>query len=163
METQSARFRKFALHPLKFRLFLLAKLPMAFWAGLRLSEIDEERAEVRMRYGYFTKNPFRSIYFACLSMAAELSTGALVLQGIFERKPSFSMLVLSMQADFHKKAAGRIRFVCEDGKKVNVAVNACIQAPGEGQTVTLISKGFDQDGDCVASFQFEWTLKQRKA
>jgi hypothetical protein len=163
METQSARFRKFALHPLKFRLFLLAKLPMAFWAGLHLSEIDEHRAEVRMRYGYFTKNPFRSIYFACLSMAAELSTGALVLQGIYNREPSFSMLVFSMKADFHKKATGTIRFVCEDGKKVKDAVAACLTNPGEGQTVTLLSKGFDQSGACVATFSFEWTLKQRQA
>lgn len=163
METQSAKFQKFALHPLKFRLFLLFKLPMAFWAGLRLAKIDERSAEVHIRYMYFTKNPFRSIYFACLSMAAELSTGALVMQGIFERKPSFSMLVYSMQAEFHKKATGRIRFVCEDGDKVQSAVESCIDHPAEGQTLTLVSKGFDESGDCVASFRFEWTLKQRQA
>lgn len=163
METQSAKFQKFALHPLKFRLFLLFKLPMAFWAGLRIKKIDTQRAEVHIHYRYFTKNPFRSIYFACLSMAAELSTGALVMQAIFERKPSFSMLVYSMKAEFHKKATGRIRFVCEDGSKVQAAVESCINNPAEGQTVTLLSKGFNQDGDCVATFRFEWTLKQRGA
>jgi hypothetical protein len=136
---------------------------MAFWAGLRLKHIDEDKAEVRIRYKYFTKNPFQSIYFACLSMAAELSTGVLVLRGIYNREPSFSMLVFSMKADFHKKATGRIRFLCEDGNKVKDAVEACLTNPGEGQTVTLLSKGFDQSGACVATFSFEWTLKQRQA
>ena len=32
---------------------------------------------------------------------------------------------------------------------------------GEGQTVTLISKGINTDQVCVSKFEFEWTLKLR--
>ena len=77
--TTADQFRQLAASPHKLRLFMLAKLPMAYLAGLRVHSLSEERAEVIIRYKYLNKNPFNSIYFASLSMAAGLSTGLLCM------------------------------------------------------------------------------------
>jgi hypothetical protein len=32
---------------------------------------------------------------------------------------------------------------------------------GEGQTVTIVSKGTDKEGDVVSEFHFTWTFKAK--
>lgn len=43
-------------------------------------------------------------------MAAEMSTGILALAHIHKRQPSVSMLVIKMEAHYHKKAVGPTLF-----------------------------------------------------
>ena len=71
----------------------------------------------------------------------------------------FFILVLSMQATFHKKAVGKIRFECHDGEKIEEAVANAI-ATKEGVTCETNSKGFDEQGRCVAEFNITWTFKE---
>src|SRR3954468_17973324 len=71
--------RRRMLNPFLLRGFFLAKLPLALAAGLKVRELDAGRCVTSVSYGWRTTNPFRSTYFAALSMAAELSTGALSL------------------------------------------------------------------------------------
>ena len=68
------------------------------------------------------------------------------------------MLVVTNNASFTKKATGRITFTCEDGLKIDEAMNKAITT-GEGQTVWLNANGINADGLQVSSFNFEWTLK----
>ncbi len=70
------KIRSRMLNPFLMRGFMLAKLPLALVAGLRMRELDRDRCVVTVPYGWRTTNPFRSTYFAALSMAAEMSTGA---------------------------------------------------------------------------------------
>lgn len=148
-------------NPFLFRFFLLTSLPAAFFAGIRLPELNSEKAVATVRFSWFSKNPFRSIYFACLAMAAEMSTGLLALIHSRHIKPTVSMLVLEMQSTFHKKATGRIQFVCMDGKKIEEAIHDAVSS-GEAITCTAISKGYNEEGICVATFNITWTFKQRK-
>ncbi|MHC2993122.1 thioesterase [Pontibacter sp. HJ8] len=140
---------------------MAAKLPMAYMAGLRVSAISEERAIVTISYKYLNKNPFNSIYFASLSMAAELSTGLLCMAQTYQADPAVSMLVVHMEADFTKKAIGRISFVCEDGQRIKAAADQT-KATGEGVTVVATSTGMDESGDKVAEFRFTWSLKAKR-
>ena len=57
-------------NPVLFRLYLFYKLPAAFFSGVRVREIDEQHCVVTVPYKWFSQNPFRSTYFACLAMAA---------------------------------------------------------------------------------------------
>ncbi|WP_439881190.1 PaaI family thioesterase [Pontibacter sp. MBLB2868] len=155
-----AAFQKLVASPAKFRLFMLAKLPMAYMADLRVKSLTEERAMVSIPYKYLTKNPFGSIYFACLSMAAELSTGVLCMMHVYKSDPAVSMLVVHMEADFTKKAVGRITFICEDGKRVQEAADHT-KATGEGVTVVATSRGIDEQNEQVAEFRFTWSLKAK--
>ena len=52
--------------------------------------VDEELSQVSTRLTFLTKNPFRSTYFAVLSMAAELST----IVDIAAPRQYFSIVVL---------------------------------------------------------------------
>src|SRR6185295_3151960 len=110
--------RRQMLNPFLMKLFYLAKLPLAFVAGLRLRELDERRAVVTVPYGWRTTNPFRSTYFAALSMAAELSTGTLaMLQTALAPRP-VALLIVGLTAGFEKKATATTTFTCEEGDKL---------------------------------------------
>ena len=97
MDQTTSAFIRSLKHPLKFRMFLLSSLPNAFFSGLRIKDLDETVCRVTVPYKWFTKNPFRSTYFACLSMAAEMSTGALCLVHLYKRNPPVSMLVVKVE------------------------------------------------------------------
>lgn len=147
--------------PLWFRTFLFYSLPAAFFSGLRIQLVDEHEATVVMRYIWFSKNPFRSIYFACLAMAAEMSSGILALVHTGDKQPRVSMLVLGMRSSFHKKAVGRIRFVCTEGDRIQAAIDEAVQT-GNGTTVEAYSKGLDENDTCIAEFWITWTFKQTR-
>src|SRR4051812_44984537 len=79
-------------NPFLFKLFLLAKLPLGFFSGMKVKEIDTHHCVATVPYGWMTRNPFKSTYFAALSMAAELSTGALALFSVEQRNPSVAVI-----------------------------------------------------------------------
>lgn len=155
-------FIKVVQHPLKFRLFLLTKLPAAYFSGVRVRAISEEECTVSIPYKWLTRNPFRSTYFASLSMAAEMSTGALSLVHLYKRKPAISMLVIKVVAIYTKKATGITRFTCSDGKAIQSAVEKAITT-GEAQSVDAKSIGKNENGEIVAEFTVTWSYKTKKA
>ncbi|HLA55961.1 MAG TPA: DUF4442 domain-containing protein [Flavobacterium sp.] len=146
------------LSPRKINLFLLMKLPSAFLCGVRVKELTEARCVVSVKHRWINQNPFRSMYFAVQAMAAELTTGALVMSEIRKSGGNISMLVGSNRADFSKKATGRITFTCNDGHLVSQAVTQSI-ATGEGQAISLKSIGTDENGAVVSEMEFEWNVK----
>lgn len=160
MNRHSQTFLKLVKHPVKFRMFLLSKLPSAFFAGVRVQEADESRCVVTVPYKWFSQNPFRSTYFACLSMAAEMSTGVLAMAHLYKRKPPVSMLVVKVEAEYFKKATGRTTFICEDGALLKTAIEESI-ATGEARTVKAKSAGRNKEGEIVAEFYITWSFKAK--
>jgi len=156
---KSAAFRQQVLTPWKLRLFMMRQLPMAWLAGLRLRELTPERAVVTIPFKYLTQNPFRSIYFACLAMAAELASGIQAMMHVQAGTPA-SMLVVGLEAEFLKKAVGLITFTCPDGPQIAQAL-AESRATGEGRAVLCTSTGIDAAGDVVAVFRIQWSFKAR--
>lgn len=153
-------FRDIVANPLKLRLFLVTKLPSAYFAGVRMRYFDGEKANVSVPYKWFSTNPFRSTYFACLAMAAEMSTGLLAMNAVFGRKPPVSMLVVKMEAEYFKKATGDTFFECTDGRAITEAVElAC--ASGESTQYTATATGKSATGELVAIFKFTWSFKQK--
>lgn len=142
-------------------MFLLAKVPAAFFAGLRLRELASGKAVVSVRYKWLTKNPFGSLYFAVLSMAAEATTGILCMAALYKRKPRVSLLIVKNEGLFYKKAIGEIIFTCSDGNDILGAIEQAIQT-GEGTTVSCNSQGVNEAGEVVAEFNFIWSFKVKK-
>jgi hypothetical protein len=161
MNPSFKRFNQLINNPLKFKLFLLLNLPAAFFAGLRIQQFNAEKSIVKVRYNWFTKNPFKSMYFAVEAMAAELSTGLLVFGQVYHRFPKMSMLVVEMKVEFVKKATGTIQFTCEEGLKIQEAVNQSI-ADGEGKIFTITSIGANAQNETVAIFRFTWSVKAKQ-
>ena len=151
-------FARTATNPFLFRLYLLTRLPSAFFSGLKITHLDPDTCTVTVPYKWFTRNPFRSTYFACLAMAAEMSTGALVMNRLYKRQPPVSMLVTHLEANYSKKATGRTRFTCADGPAIQSAIQAAITT-GEGQTVRVRSAGTNVNDNLVAEFYITWSFK----
>jgi Domain of unknown function (DUF4442) len=161
MNINTSAVLKMLKHPLKFRMFLLSRLPNAFFAGVRIKKVDENSCHVTVPYNWFTKNPFRSTYFACLSMAAEMSTGALSMAHSYKRKPPVSMLVVKVESEYFKKAAGKTEFICEDGLLIKETIEQSIET-GEAKTVRAKSVGRNNEGIVVAEFYITWSFKVKK-
>jgi hypothetical protein len=147
-------------HPLLSRLFLFWRLPSAFFSGVRIRELSEDSCTVSVPYKWMSQNPFRSTYFACLSMAGEMSTGALAMAHTFNLNPAMSMLVVKMESRFFKKAIDRAHFTCKDGQGFREAIRIAIET-GEPQTFTAKSVGCNQQGEVVAEFLITWSFKSR--
>lgn len=142
----------------KINAFLFFKLPAAWWTGVRLRSLDDEKAVVTVTHRWINQNPFRSMYWAVQGMAAELSTGVMVSSLIAQTGKPVSMLVANNKGSFFKKATGRITFTCEDGHKISEALDKTIET-GEGQTFWMNSTGINKEGITVSDFSFEWTIK----
>jgi len=144
--------------PRKLNSFLLFKLPAAYFTGVRTTHLDDAKCTVSVKHRWINQNPFNSMFWAVQGMAAELTTGALVMKKIKESGKKISMLVANNNASFTKKATGRITFECLEGHKIDKAITKAIET-NEGQTVWLNAKGINKEGVQVSDFNFEWTLK----
>tara|TARA_B100001287_G_C22461761_1_gene425367 strand:- start:60 stop:560 length:501 start_codon:yes stop_codon:yes gene_type:complete len=160
MDIESKRQNKFIkkVTSWKFIFFLLYHLPMALLSGLKVEKLSNNIAEVTVPFKFLNKNPFNSMYFAVLSMAAEFSTGILSLMHIDKKDKKISMLVVKIDCIFLKKAKSKVRFVCSKGDEISQTIDKCIMTKN-GETIKVNSKGFDRNGDCVAEFNFTWSFK----
>lgn len=154
------QFKKRVASPANFRLFMLTQLPSAFFAGLRIELLDETKTVVSVRQKWFNKNPFHSIYFAILSMAAEVSTGLAAFSAVYKRDPPVSMLVIANEGKFYKKATDKILFTCIDIAAVHTAVEEACNT-GQPRTITCHSVATNQAGEKVAEFYFTWSFKAK--
>ena len=144
--------------PKNINVFMMLKLPLAYLAGVRILRIENKRAVVKIRHKWMNQNPFRSMFWAAQGMAAELSTGVLVMQAIECSGEKVSMLVTHQKAAFYKKATGRILFSCETNDSLeNIIVES--KKNNEGKTFELVAKGKNENGVVVSEFTFEWSLK----
>jgi hypothetical protein len=144
--------------PSKLNAYTIFKLPSAFLCGVRTKYIDDNKSEVTVKYRWINQNPFNSMFWAVQGMAAEFSTGALMIGKIQETGKSISMLVTTNNATFTKKATGKITFTCNDGHLIDKAINNTLST-GEGQTIWMQSVGVNEEGIVVSTFNFEWSIK----
>lgn len=161
IEQDSSSFFLLVNNPFKFRLFLLSKLPAAFVAGVRIKQCNEESCSVSVPFRWLTQNPFRSTYFACLSMAAEMSTGVLAMANLYKRTPKTSMLITSVESKYYKKATGKTIFICRDGLKMKATIDEAYQTYLP-QSITARSEGYNEQNELVAEFWFTWSFKVKQ-
>ena len=146
------------IKPSQINTFILFKLPTAYFTGVRLKSISETSCVTSVKHRWINQNPFKSMFWAVQGMAAELSTGAMVMSTIKDSNRNISMLVANNKGSFTKKARGRITFTCHDGELIKNAIEKTIET-GEGQTCWMKSVGKNSEGDVVSTFEFEWTVK----
>ena len=139
---------------------MLFKLPAAWLTGVRLSLINEGKCEVKVRFKWVNQNPYRSMFWAVQAMAAELTTGMLLTKSIQDSNSDISMLLVSNKSSFYKKAVGKITFVCDEGEIAKQLINSTIK--NTTSKAWFKAKGYDEAGDQVSEFDFEWSCKKRK-
>lgn len=134
------------------------KIPIAKIAGIKLQSYDGKKAEISVRHKWINQNPFNSMFWAVQGMAAEFSTGTLCIEKIRNSGLKISMLVVGLEANFTKKAVGKIIFTCNQGEELDAVLEKAI-ATREGQTLRMRSVGVDEKGDQVSEFFFTWSFK----
>ncbi|QEH39612.1 DUF4442 domain-containing protein [Chitinophaga sp. XS-30] len=154
---QTDRFIRLVNSRLKFSLYLLWKLPSAWLAGVRVQEMDAQRCVIRVPYRWLSQNPFRSTYFACLAMAAEMSTGLLSMA---YAGPRVSMLVTGMEGIFLKKAVSITWFTCDEGERIKAAIQTALDTGGSS-AVTIAVTGKSAEGTEIATFRITWSYKAK--
>lgn len=153
-------FIDIATRPFRMKWFLLTQLPVAFFCGIRIKTLTDEKCVVTVPFTWLTKNPFRSTYFACLAMAAEMSTGALAMANTYGREPKVSMLLTEITGEYLKKATGITSFICRDGIALRDAIEEAIATNGSN-VITIHSMGTNEVGELVASFNLTWSFKTK--
>ena len=143
--------------PFRINLYTFFNLPSAWWCGVRVKKISSKYCSTKVNLNWINKNPFKSIFWAIQGMAAELSTGVLIMQASKSFKCDISMLVINNKATFTKKAKGQIFFSCDNGEAVDKTFTKLLKT-NKSQTLLLQAKGIDKEGDIVSTFDFEWTL-----
>ena len=144
--------------PAKVNFFNFLKLPLAFFGGVRVKSITDKEVVVTIKHRWMNQNPFKSMFWAAQGMAAEMPTGVLVMKAIADSKRKVSMLVTHQEAQFFKKATGRITFSCTGGNEIREAIQKSIET-GEGQLIILTSIGKNTNGVEVSKFQFHWSIR----
>ena len=134
------------------------KLPLAWWGGVRVKSLNNTFATVQIKHRWINQNPFKSMFWAAQGMAAEMSTGVLVMRAIQDSGKKVSMLVTNQRASFTKKATGKIIFQCRQGDAIAEAIRKSVET-GEGQTIVLQSEGVNEEGISVSNWEFEWSIK----
>lgn len=149
-----------SITPSKINTFLIFKLPSAYLCGVRVKQIDDYKCIVSVRHRWINQNPFKSMFWAVQGMAAELSTGALILKKIKESNKDIANLLVKNEAIYSKKATGRITFECSEGDLIDKAIAKAIES-GEGEQVTLNAIGKNSENVEVSRFSFTWSMKVR--
>ncbi|MEM9050847.1 MAG: DUF4442 domain-containing protein [Bacteroidota bacterium] len=158
LNAKAQEYIRKATNPLLFKLGLGKSLPSALFWSLRITELNMEKCLVTIPFKWRTQNPFKSIYFAAMAGAAELSTGALC-QLSQAGKGKYSMLVVDFRAEYYKKADQKITFECNQGLELFGLIDSL--NVGDSDTLTMVSTGTNEDGDEVAKFFVTWSFKRK--
>ena len=145
--------------PNQINKWMLFKLPAAWLTGVRISSISDTKCEVKVRFKWINQNPYRSMFWAVQGMAAELTTGMLLTKSIQESNTNISMLLVANKSNFYKKAVGKIKFICDECLTAKELIN--LTKKNITHKTWLKAKGFDETGDIVSEFDFEWSCKKR--
>ena len=73
-----------------------------------------------------------------------------------------STLLLSIEAQYLKKATSRTTFECLDGLAIQNAVRLALET-GKGQSVTATSTATQKNGEVVSITKVTWSFKVRNS
>ncbi|MCF8236536.1 MAG: DUF4442 domain-containing protein [Saprospiraceae bacterium] len=146
----------------QFAIFLWRYLPAAAWMGVRVEFLDDQVCTSRLRYSWFNRNPFGSIYFVAQSAAAEMATGLPAYLMIRKRKAKVAMLVTDMEMSFHKQARGTVYFRCDQLPTIFSAIRKA-ELTDDPVSCKLEVQGLDAaTGDLVSTFTVIWRFRRQK-
>jgi hypothetical protein len=149
------------LTPWKLKVYFLLNLPSAWFWGIRLKALTPLHAVSEVPYGWFTKNPFQSIYFATQAGAGEFPSGVLAKLATQATPVPVSMLVRNVQIEFVKKATAATTFTCSDGQLLQDTVRRAVET-GEGQACTITVTGTQNNNEVVSIMKITWSFKAKQ-
>jgi len=145
--------------PFALFLFFVFKIPTLFWWGVRIQKINCFEVTIILPFSKRTQNPFKSIYFAAQSGAAELASGMLATMAT-EGMGSISTLVTEVSGTYIKKANQPVYFTCLQGEDIRKVVFESVRDKSPRSIQTKVVGTFS-DGTIVSSHLITWSFKSR--
>ena len=128
---------------------------------VRVKDLNDKKCVISVRHNWFNSNPFKSLYWAVQGMASELATGLAIIDFANKNKLKISMLVISNESKFLKKAKGLIRFECDQVNTLKKTLSS-LSKNKTTDKIKLKSTGYDESGDVVSEFIYEWSFKLKE-
>ena len=130
---------------------------MGLLSGMKIEVLNENTCKVVLKDRFWIHNPFGSVFWAVMGMAAELSTGALLYAWASGSNVRF--ILVKVEAEYLKKVRGKSFYFCPSGQEV-LRIIETLENPGDTQIVEMPVTAFDQHEQVVAKFLFTWSLKK---
>lgn len=90
----------------------MMKIPLLAMVRPKIFRLDEKYCVVKAPLNFVTKNHVGSMYFGAMSMAAELSTAAYIVDQIQNHGLKSQFIFKDFSCEFLKRAEKDIYFVC---------------------------------------------------
>ncbi len=142
------------------------RIPMLFFLGPRVLELDEDRCAVEIPLTWRSKNHLiGAMYFGALCAGADLAGGMPALRLVFAKHRDVKLVFGDLRAEFLKRADGDVVFRSKDPRRVAEVVREAVRsgervsAPVE-VVATVPSKYGDEP---VARFTLALSLKRKDA
>lgn len=148
--------------PLLFPMATLAKMPLGFFAGLKVDDINEEACSVSLPGGWRTQNPFQSTYWAAQGMAAEMATGLHPYAYASACPVPVRMILAGTEARFGRLCKTRAHFRCVGGPPVRAALLETLET-GESVACPIEVVGENALGEVVSEWTFTWSLRAKSS
>lgn len=146
-----------------FKSFALLKIPMIFYCGAKILEIDNQKAVIKIPLNYRTRNHLKSMYFGTLAVGADITGGIIAFQIIQKEKLKISLVFKDMKGDFLKRVDKDAYFVCSDGLKVSELIKKAMDSGIREEDQVTIDVFTDYYGkpELVSKFVLTMSLKRR--
>lgn len=140
--------------------FGFRKIPLIYYSGVKVVELNENRLEVRIPLNRRTRNHLNSMYFGALAIGADVAGGLLTFLHMQQTGRKMTVVFKDMKADFLKRAEGDVHFICDQNVEISKML-ARIEASGErenmGIDVTAIVPSISNE--VVAKFRLTLSAK----
>ena len=148
------------LRKLNWQLFLLGlfKIPYIRFSGIRLTAFSEDIVEARIKLRRRNKNHLGSMYFAALSVGADVTAGIHAFYFAYKYSSAVSFAFKGMQAEYLKRVESDCRFLCREGRTVEAAVKESI-GTGERINLPIFVEAFNTFDEKVAAFEMILSVK----
>lgn len=143
--------------PWKLRFWMMRHLPMGWLTGMYIRTLTPGHCEVVVPDRWWTRNPFGSLFWAVMGMAAELSTGMLLYAWSQDAEVRF--ILTGVEARFFKKAKGKSYYFCDAGTLIPPVIEVVLQNDESGEVLLPVTAR-DAKGQHLADFIFRWQLKK---
>jgi hypothetical protein len=140
------------------------RIPMLFFLGPNVEELDDEGCAVKIPLTWRSRNGLiDAMYFGALCAGADLAGGLNAARAIYGRHRDVRLVFADIRGEFLKRADGDVLFRSRDGRR---AADAVRQAAETGERVTLpievvatVPKKYGDEP--VARFTLGLSLKRR--
>ena len=143
--------------------FGFRKIPLIYYSGVRVVDLNDERLEIMIPLNKRTQNHLNSMYFGALAIGADVAGGLLAFLHMQQSEQKMSVVFKDLHADFLKRAEGDVHFISIQNKEIKEMISR-IGNSGERENmeVDVVATVPSVSEEPVARFKLTLSAKMAK-